>query len=772
MEDGVNITDPLVLRSDVILVPVASLPAEVRGKFDYDEGDYTLSRQHGRMPSQVIDGETASLLSLFRTPRTIAEAIVVNSRDLRKDPEAWLDELLPHLGKFLHNSILVPAGSEEEREITPSFADGDVVGGWTIGHCVSLIEDSEIYRVRDGDRHAALKIARRAVSFEPSLFGNEARILDRLGGAPAPRLFDRGVHEERPYLVIEWCPGMEASAAAAHRRQARRAMLEFVCGIADAYVALHERGVLHGDVHPRNILIADDGTTRLIDFGLARFIDQPPRVGRGGMYYFFEPEYIAGLRRGVELPASPAGEQYALAALLYVLIAGSHYLEFRIDREEMMRQVETDAPVPFAKRNLPPWPEVEAILTRALAKNPAERFPDMHAFAGALHAVLDAEMAQLRATPLSERAAPFLDAMLQSFARGGAMFAGGYVEEPTASINYGSAGAAVGLLRIAESRHDPRLLALADVWRSRAVRAVGSPSGWYNETLELKADTLGEITPYHTESGLHAAAALIAWARGDAVAHQAAIESYLRACARPCDNLDLTLGKSAALLGAALLADVTASEALLQFGNETMEAIWRELDAHPPIARDAADAYLGVAHGWSGFIYAALRWCATSGAPLPASLARRLDELAALGVHRGRATFWRRQVGGHPQDVTAGWCNGTAGHVFTFTAAYDALGEERFRELACQAGMHAFEEQTYNADLCCGTAGRAYAMLNLYKHTGDSEWLARARSLANHAVSYDGEVARTNSLWKGEMGVAALIADLQSPENARMPFFE
>src|SRR5258706_3452295 len=173
-----NIPDPLVLRSDVILVPVATLPAEVRGKFDYDEGDYMLSRQHGRMPSQVIDGETASLLSLFRTPRTIADAIVVNSRDLKKDPEAWLDDLLPHLGTFLRNSILVPVGSEEERQITPSFAQGDRVGGWIIGHCVSLIEDSEIYRVRDGDRDAALKIARRSVPFEPSLFGNEARVLD------------------------------------------------------------------------------------------------------------------------------------------------------------------------------------------------------------------------------------------------------------------------------------------------------------------------------------------------------------------------------------------------------------------------------------------------------------------------------------------------------------------------------------------------------------------------------------------------------------------
>lgn len=767
-----NLTDPLVLRSDVVLMPVADLPAEVRAKFAYDDGDFTLSRRHGRMPSQVIDGETASLLTLFRTPRTLVDAVLVNSRALRKDPESWLDELLPHIGIFLKNSVLVPAGSEEEREMQPSLADGDRIGAWTIVHCVSMIEDSEIYRVRDGSRDAALKIARTPQPFERSLFGNEALVLDALEGAPAVRLLDRGLRDGRPYLVVEWAGGMDSGAAAAHRRHARTSMLELACSIADAYAALHDRGVLHGDVHPRNIFVAGDGAVRLIDFGLGTFIAQEPRVGRGGMYYFFEPEYLAAQRRGVELPASPAGEQYALAALLYFLIAGNHYLDFRIDREDMIRQVENDPPVAFAQRGLPPWPEVESILARALSKDPARRFPAMRAFSEALRAVRDAANAALLATPLCDDAAAFLERTLAAFARGGAMFAHGFAEAPTASINYGSAGAALGLLRIAEARRDPALLALADVWRSRALADRELPSAYYDESRDLKAEQLGAITPYHTESGLHAAAALIAHARGDTVALQLSLERFLRAASRPCDNLDLTLGKSAVLLASALLLEIADEPPLRRFGDELLASIWAELDRRPPIAHDAPDAYLGIAHGWSGFLYAALRWCAAASTPVPPSLARRLDETIAIGVRRGRATYWRRQAGGHPMDITPGWCNGSAGHVFLFTAAYDAFGDERFLRLAEQAATHAAEEPVHNSDLCCGTAGRAYAMLNLYKHTGASEWLSRARLLANHAASYRGEIVRTNSLWKGEMGVAVLLADIQSPENARMPFFE
>lgn len=768
--------DALVLRSDVVLVPIGELSPEVRATFTFDEGDYALTRRHGRLPSQIIDAETAALLSLFRTPRTFIEAVAINSRALKKDPEAWLDELLPHIGGFLNRSILVPAGSEEQNEIAPMFAGGERIAGWEVGHCVSLIEDSEIYRVRDGARDAALKIARNEMPLEQSLFGNEAEILDRLGGAPAARLYDRGTHEGRPYLVIEWCPGMDASTAAAHRRHVRLSMLDLARGIADAYAALHARGVVHGDVHPRNILVDDDGVVRLIDFGYGAVAGES-RVGRGGMYYFFEPEYLAAQQRGVEQPATFAGEQYALGALLYFLITGSHYVDFRSEAAEMVRQAQTEPPLPFAKRDLPPWPEVEAILGRALAKDPAQRFASVVELAEAFRTVRDAAAAELRETPLSATAAGFTDALLRELGRGGAMFATGFAEAPTASINFGGAGVAIGLLRIAEARSDPAILALADVWRSRALRDAGSPSAYYNEDRDLKSAMLGTITPYHTESGIHAAGALIARARGDVVAQQQSIQRYLAACARDCENLDLTLGKAATLLGATLLLEVSGklaeAEHLRRFGDETLATIWKALDELPPIAHNAPDTYLGMAHGWSGYLYSALRWCAASGTALPASLPRRLDELIAIGVRRGRAMYWRRQVGGPWNDVTPGWCNGSAGHAFLFTAAYDAFGDERFLDLACRAATHASEEPTHNADLCCGSSGRAYAMLNVYKHTGDAEWLSRARRLANHAAAYNGEVVRTNSLWKGETGVAALIADLQaSPENAQMPFFE
>lgn len=770
-----NITEPFVLKDDVLLIPCVELGQDMRERISFDEGDFTLSRRHGRSLSQVIDGETAALLELFRTPRTIVDAVLENSRSAGRDPAAWLDELLPHLGTFLHNHILVPAGSEEEKEIRPQFESGTKLGRWEIVRCASLIEDSEVYQLRDGSELAALKIGRVAEPRLQAMFENEAAVLRHLDGSGiAPRLLEAGVESERPYLILDWIAGLDAGVAAAGRRHDRASLIGFCASIAAAYAALHAHGVLHADVHPRNVFVAGDRVV-LLDFGYSQLGGEQPRVARGGMYFFFEPEYVAAQRQGIMLPPSAAGEQYSVAALLYLLLSGSHYLDFRFDREEMTRQVENDRPLPFAGRGLPPWPDVEQILFRALEKDPSQRHASVQEMAALLAAARDAARRESLATPLSPEAGALLETTLQSFARGGAMFATRYPTAPKASINYGCAGAAAGLLRIAETRSDPALLALAGVWSSRAVALIDSEDAYYNAAGELPHALLGDITPYHTESGIHAAAAMIAAAMGDTPALRRALGAFLVASNRPCANLDLTLGRSGSLLAAAMLLPLgeehPEAAPLRAFGSATMQEIWDELDTHPPLELSPENTYLGIAHGWAGFLYAALRWSAAAGDPLPPRLVERLHQYAALKTSKGRGAYWPVTTGSEP--IMSGWCNGTAGQVFLFTLAHRLLGDDHWLQLAESAAWNNWDEPRIATTLCCGTAGRAYALINLYKHTGATDWLSRARQLANHAAANASSTAeRTNSLWKGELGVAVLIADLGSPESARMPFFE
>jgi serine/threonine-protein kinase len=118
-----------------------------------------------------------------------------------------------------------------------------------------------------------------------------------------------------------------------------------------------------------------------------------------------------------------------------------------------------------------------------------------------------------------------------------------------------------------------------------------------------------------------------------------------------------------------------------------------------------------------------------------------------------------------------GWCNGSAGMVFLWTLAAERLGDPAFRALAEGAAWNTWEAADGNANLCCGLAGRAYALVRMWQTGGEAEWLDRARVLAGRAAVEIAKSEAPDSLYKGEAGVAALIADLARPESAALPFF-
>jgi len=130
----------------------------------------------------------------------------------------------------------------------------------------------------------------------------------------------------------------------------------------------------------------------------------------------------------------------------------------------------------------------------------------------------------------------------------------------------------------------------------------------------------------------------------------------------------------------------------------------------------------------------------------------------------------------------SGWCNGSSGFVFLWTLAHQMLGKAEYGTLAEQAGLDAWESDGQIGNLCCGFAGQAYALLNLYKHTGDKAWLHGAQAQAQRAArsiqampssgDYQELAMRAESLYKGELGVAVLAAELEKPESAAMPLFE
>jgi eukaryotic-like serine/threonine-protein kinase len=137
---------------------------------------------------------------------------------------------------------------------------------------------------------------------------------------------------------------------------------------------------------------------------------------------------------------------------------------------------------------------------------------------------------------------------------------------------------------------------------------------------------------------------------------------------------------------------------------------------------------------------------------------------------------WPHEAGAQPLGgaLEASWCNGAAGYVYLWTLAHRQIGDETYARLAEMAAWSAYEgHPAAPGDLCCGFAGRAYSLVCLYRHSGERAWLARARRLSEYAAqSVRVESLRRDSLYKGEVGVALLTADLEAPEHACMPLFE
>ncbi len=567
-----TILDPFILPPDVIIVPVAQLAPELRDQIGHQDGDCAVTRPRSRGPSNIVDARTAALLESFRSPATIVDAVIAFGTAEGVDPRELLDDAFSMLGGFVNEGVLVSADSELAQSITSTLVSGETIGRFQVVEAVHVIVDTEVYlgNAADGSA-AALKIAR--VGFEERLykaFAHEATILASLDGRVNPRLLQRGVHDGRPFLAMSWCAGVDIYEAAADARRLAEqdgpsVLLQLGERFVEAYAHLHSQGVIHGDVHPRNVLVDGNATVTIIDYGLAGRPPAPgaaPQCWRGGIDFFMEPEIASARLAGRPDPAlSLHGEQYSMGALLYMLLTGAHTHAFSLEREEMLCQLVEQPPLPFARHGTSYLPAVERILARTLAKDPAERYGSSGDLLRALRTAAEHDRERgrhaMRARPGPGPGERLLEDVLARLALRGELLTGS-LAPPTASVMNGGAGFAYALLRIAATRDDEGLLSLADLWSTQAVLAIGSHKAFWNEELEIVPKTCGDRSFYHHVAGVHGVHTLVARARCDELSQQLALKAFVAAAGLPAAHVDVAFGRAGLLLGCSLMLEASS----------------------------------------------------------------------------------------------------------------------------------------------------------------------------------------------------------------------
>ncbi len=236
------------------------------------------------------------------------------------------------------------------------------------------------------DREVAVKILRPQYSTDPGFaarFRQEARAAASLSHPNIVSVYDYGTDPdgETQYIVMEVVNGQDLAAILRERgRLSTDDAVQVAIAVASALEAAHRRGIVHRDVKPGNILITNEGDVKVTDFGIARAVSEASMTVTGttlGSVHYFSPEQA----RGDEVTGR--SDVYALGIVLYEMLTGRRPFEGDSAAGVALKRLTDDPPRPMvAGQPLPPG--LEAILRRALEREPARRFPDAGSFAEAL----------------------------------------------------------------------------------------------------------------------------------------------------------------------------------------------------------------------------------------------------------------------------------------------------------------------------------------------------------------------------------------------------
>jgi len=240
---------------------------------------------------------------------------------------------------------------------------------------------SEVWRAHDATlgRTVALKVLAPTADLER--FRREARAVASLSHEHVVRVFDYGEDEVGPFMALEWLPGGTLEERLRGRALPGAVTGQIATAIASGLAHLHERGLVHRDVKPANILFDAENRAKLADFGLARSTDGPGALTEAGTVLgtaaYISPEQAAGIA------ATPASDVYSFGVLLFRMLTGA--LPFVTGDALALMDMHRNRPAPtVASVNPAADPALAALADSALAKDPAARPADGAALLAAL----------------------------------------------------------------------------------------------------------------------------------------------------------------------------------------------------------------------------------------------------------------------------------------------------------------------------------------------------------------------------------------------------
>jgi len=273
-----------------------------------------------------------------------------------------------------------------------------------------------VYRAREANppREVALKLLRGLDPGAVQRFRREAELLATLEHPGIARLYAAGDADfggmQLPWLALEFVRGEDLLTHARTQGLGLRQRLALLVAVCRAVHHAHGRGIIHRDLKPGNILVDEHGQPRVLDFGIARIRDQTGDMTQAGEVLgtlpYMSPEQLGGGGREIDTRS----DVYALGAIAYQLVCGrlphpglAHCTLF-----EAVDIVRRGSPPRLATRAPEARGDLDAVVMKALATDPEQRYASAGEFAADLDRVLDHRPVDARAPTLGYLAARFV----------------------------------------------------------------------------------------------------------------------------------------------------------------------------------------------------------------------------------------------------------------------------------------------------------------------------------------------------------------------------
>ena len=305
-----------------------------------------------------------------------------------------------------YRPALSTSGSDSGRLISAASASSS---GRTIGHYRTLRELGRgsfgvVYlaqHMSQGHQVALKLLLNSAGEEELRRFFREGELAQRLNHPGIVRVLDRGVHQNLPWLAMEYCPGSNLRERLQLGALSVDEALQLVLQVADALEAAHAAGVIHRDLKPANILIDPSGRPRVTDFGLARGGGDSglTRTGDGlGSPLYMPPEQFQNAKH-----VDARADVYALGLVLYEALTAQRPFEGSTV-VELTQAIHQGVSVPLRARRpeVPGW--LAKVCETAFARDLNDRYPSVAAFREALQAG-DTALRLKQPVPQARRAA-------------------------------------------------------------------------------------------------------------------------------------------------------------------------------------------------------------------------------------------------------------------------------------------------------------------------------------------------------------------------------